>query len=372
MNNLEKSKSSTRLTKRKKNEKKTKSKNLTKGAVLLDKFFLEKGARGDSSEEIRANTAQKPERLKGEDLKRPILEKMSLTSCKIETCNASHYLKQGMREEEERKFLDKNWCSKMAFEMYKKAAEEGDAEASFLVARCYARGKGVRKKREMALRYYAEAAEKGHPRANFFLALHFFFSNSNRDECKAISLFKKAACLGHPPALYMLHLLYEEGTEVKKDEKRAFEWLKRAADKGHKKAAEKMGRIYREGVGVEKDLEKAAFYFFKFAGKRGRLLAEVVDSRMVKWRPEYHRYWLKEEERAKRRLDSKIITILLISRSRNLSKAPSVNFLVKGVAMKVIEFLSHFSQPPKKKKYSLVDSDSEELLSVDSSDTLED
>ena len=54
----------------------------------------------------------------------------------------------------------------LALEYYKKAAEQGSAEAQNYLAHCYLEGKGVKRNEGLALEYFKKAAEQGFAGAN--------------------------------------------------------------------------------------------------------------------------------------------------------------------------------------------------------------
>ena len=88
-----------------------------------------------------------------------------------------------------------------AVEMFRKAAEKGNAFAQCALGECYAQGEGV-----------------------------------EQDFTQAAIWFRKAAEQGHPQGQLMLAMCYRQGTGVKKDEKLAAYWCRQAADQGYEKA----------------------------------------------------------------------------------------------------------------------------------------
>jgi TPR repeat protein len=49
-----------------------------------------------------------------------------------------------------------------AAKWYRKAAEQGEADAQFALGRCYEEGKGVLADYEEAMKWYRKAADQGH------------------------------------------------------------------------------------------------------------------------------------------------------------------------------------------------------------------
>jgi TPR repeat protein len=116
---------------------------------------------------------------------------------------------------------------------YRKAAEQGLAEAQYLLALCYANGDGVAK-----------------------------------DEVKATSWCRKAAEQGLAKAQTQLGDLFFEGNGVKKDEETAALWYLMAAEQGYAPALDRVGLCYATQEGVytigdvvkEYDVEAYAYW----------------------------------------------------------------------------------------------------------------
>lgn len=62
----------------------------------------------------------------------------------------------------------------MAVSWYRKAAEQGHAEAQYSLGHCYYTGRGVGHDKKRAVKWYQKAAEQGHEDAQFALGRHFF------------------------------------------------------------------------------------------------------------------------------------------------------------------------------------------------------
>ena len=110
--------------------------------------------------------------------------------------------------------FDANW--------YRKAAEQGGADAQYQLAEMYHRGHGVPQDSKQAARWYRKAAEK----------------NS-------------------APAMLNLGQLYVKGDGVPKSDRRALEWIKKSALAGNKQAMELLSRCYENGwLGLPQDPEQ--------------------------------------------------------------------------------------------------------------------
>src|ERR1041384_248191 len=77
--------------------------------------------------------------------------------------------------------------------------------------------------------------------------------------------YEKASESGYVSALNNLAVLYEKADGVDRDDKRAIELFKRGADQGHPLAMYNLAMHYRNGYGVRRSLSQAAEYFSKAA-----------------------------------------------------------------------------------------------------------
>lgn len=77
---------------------------------------------------------------------------------------------------------------------YQKKAAQGDVEAQYKLAKCYAAGKGITQDFTLAVKYFSMAAEKGHIQAQADLAECYLHGKGvQKDEEKAISMYGKLA-----------------------------------------------------------------------------------------------------------------------------------------------------------------------------------
>ena len=105
-----------------------------------------------------------------------------------------------------------------------------DADAQFLLGKCYSEGQGVATNLEEAVNWYRKAAEQGNAKAQYSLG-----------DC------------------------YEYGYGVTKNETEAANWYRKAAEQGNAKAQYNLGVCYRNGIGIERDLKDAAKWFCRAA-----------------------------------------------------------------------------------------------------------
>jgi TPR repeat protein len=144
----------------------------------------------------------------------------------------------------------------------RKAAKENHESAMVLLANILIEEEDMVSKRE-ALKMYRKAAKMDHPDALFNLGtLHFNGIEDvlESDEESSLPYFEKAASLGDEASLYWVGHCYlsGEGGVAERDTRRAMTCLQSAADKGHVGAHYHLAVIYRNGMDVV-PLDKEAF-----------------------------------------------------------------------------------------------------------------
>ena len=104
----------------------------------------------------------------------------------------------------------------------------------------------------------------------------------------------------------------------------------------------KIATIYKNDP-FHEDQEKAAYYFFLSALKGNatskKNFQHLVKEKKVEWKKEYLLFWPSNNN-----LKTSISVLLLISKYRKDSAVPQVTFVVKGIILKIIRYLCHFSQ----------------------------
>ena len=120
-----------------------------------------------------------------------------------------------------------------AAEMFRRGAEQGNAECQYHLGNCYLNGWGLAK---------------------------------SLDE--AVKCYKKAAELGHIDAQNKLADFYTQGTGVQKSYPEAIKWYKKAANQNSAQAQYRLAWIYFYGNGGAKDLESAIYWARKAAAQK--------------------------------------------------------------------------------------------------------
>lgn len=210
---------------------------------------------------------------------------------------------------------------------YRPAAEQGDAEAQFQLAKLYnsySTWEDRNERKTEALRWFRKAAEQGHVEAQYWTGLYYRSGLQvvAKDQAEADSWFFKAASQGHTGAMmwlgryhgaaelgdagaqyklgnqsrdenpaeamkwyaaafnngetltsgkaaYEIAKMYEAGKGVPTDEKAALTWLMKSAEKGDSEAPYDIARRYAKGIGVPKDTAVATEWYVE-AESRGQ------------------------------------------------------------------------------------------------------
>jgi tetratricopeptide (TPR) repeat protein len=85
-----------------------------------------------------------------------------------------------------------------------------------------------------AVELYRKAADMGNAMAVCNLGVRYFTGQGiPKDINKAVELWRKSADMGYATAMNNLGVCYRDGTGVPKDETKAIEWFKKAAAQGH-------------------------------------------------------------------------------------------------------------------------------------------
>ncbi len=132
-----------------------------------------------------------------------------------------------------------------AFELYKKAADQGLAEAQCKLGVCYYYGKGIKKSSSEAIKWYQKAIEQGNAEALYYLGRCYYDGKGVfKNYSQTVEYMKKAATLGYAKAQYELSMCYYYGNGVEKDYAESLKWIIQAAENGYIKAQRKLALCY--------------------------------------------------------------------------------------------------------------------------------
>jgi TPR repeat protein len=115
-----------------------------------------------------------------------------------------------------------------------------------------------------AVNEWRSSADQGHADAQYILGLMYGEGKGVlKDHKQAVHWYRKAADQGDAQAQYNLGVMYGEGSGVLKDDKQAVQWYRKAADQGYAKAQNNLGVMYANGRGVLKNLTQAKYWIQK-------------------------------------------------------------------------------------------------------------
>ena len=102
---------------------------------------------------------------------------------------------------------------KLDFDKCLEAAEQGDAEAQYMVGKCYLTGEGTEKNKIIAFRWFKKSAEQGHAKAQYETGRCYLEGKGT--EVESLEWYKKAAEQGYAEAQYKVGNAYvrENGQE---------------------------------------------------------------------------------------------------------------------------------------------------------------
>lgn len=141
-----------------------------------------------------------------------------------------------------------------------------DSYSQYYIGMLYSEGKGVRRDDSEAVKWFRKAAEQGHADAQHYLGVSYHYGiGATRDYSEAVKWYHKAAEQGHAAAQYSLGYMYERGYGVPKDYSEAARWHHKAAEQGYATAQYKLGSMYENGHGVPKDYSEAVKWYRKVA-----------------------------------------------------------------------------------------------------------
>ena len=120
-----------------------------------------------------------------------------------------------------------------AADRFRKAAEQGNADAEFYLGLCYSSGQGVSQDFYQAVDWYRKAAEQGNADAQNALGNCYYLGQGvAQDYNQAVEWYRKAAEQGNTNAQYNLAACYYQGYGVTKDTGAAKSWFVEAAKLG--------------------------------------------------------------------------------------------------------------------------------------------
>lgn len=160
---------------------------------------------------------------------------------------------------------------KKAFDFNLKRANEGDAEAQYMIYQAYENGEGVQEDSQIATEWLRKAADNGHTIAQALMGFNEIIKGNT---AAGIEYWEKASAGGHLKATHDLAELYLDGDNgVPVNKTRAIELFRKAADAGYAESQCSMGVCYATGNGVEQN-DYEAVRWFTMAAEKGDQYAQ--------------------------------------------------------------------------------------------------
>ncbi len=155
-----------------------------------------------------------------------------------------------------------------AFAYFRDAAEKGHPEAINNIGSFFREGRVVEKDLEMATKWFEKSASYDNPYGQFNLALALQRGEGvEQDDVRAAALLSKAAAGGCVEAVDAYGVALWKGRGVPKNQKAAFQYFLQAAEAGYPPAMENISTCYQYGMGVEADERKSLEWKFRARGK---------------------------------------------------------------------------------------------------------
>ena len=156
---------------------------------------------------------------------------------------------------------------KIAFELYTKLADNGNADAQTSLAFMYQNEQGCKSDENKILELYTKASEAKQPYALFNLAILYAngIGKIEHNQFKAHDLYLEAATLEVVPAMYEIALMLELGLGCTQNFSEAAFWYEEGAKRGSAESFNNLGALYKEGHGVPQDNDRCFLCFSRAA-----------------------------------------------------------------------------------------------------------
>jgi uncharacterized protein len=132
----------------------------------------------------------------------------------------------------------------LAVDLYRKAAQQGDPLAGWLVGRHYFLGLGVPRDLDAAQKWLKISADQNNAYGAYYLGRLM----ADRDYTKAPKLYKIAADQGLPQAQYFYAKALKDGRGIPQDRFTAYVWYTIASDAGYTAAGADLNELNRSGL----------------------------------------------------------------------------------------------------------------------------
>lgn len=172
----------------------------------------------------------------------------------------------GRRLDEDKKYAE-------ALDWYRKAAEQGLADAQYLYACMLAEGAAAPPQPTHAAKWFRDAADQNHPEAQFNLAMLYAEGKGLPESAsEAAKWLRKSAEGGYATAQFLLAARLLRGSvptgATAAEIIESIKWLGAAAQQGHRDAQFYLGDAYWRGRGVKAD-KVQAYKWLNLSGAAG-------------------------------------------------------------------------------------------------------
>ena len=144
-----------------------------------------------------------------------------------------------------------------AAKYFRKAAEDGHADAQYGLGTFYLIGNGVAQNTEEAWRWFSKAAGQGHAEAKEELDWIKKLKEHTKEGIQQVEDPEEQDEVEDPEEQDALGMAYLNGEGVEQDDEEAVKWFRKAAEQGYPIAEFHLGMRYYDGRGVEKNLTDA-------------------------------------------------------------------------------------------------------------------
>jgi TPR repeat protein len=145
---------------------------------------------------------------------------------------------------------------------YRKAADQGETSAESALAKMYFNGQGVPKDHAAAMSWVRKAADQGDVSGQVELGANAFASG---DYVTAMRLLRPLADRGFVRPQFYLGLMYANGRGVPRNDAAAVSWYRKAAEQRYGSAQINLGFMYENARGVPQDYTAAMNWYRKAA-----------------------------------------------------------------------------------------------------------
>ncbi len=143
------------------------------------------------------------------------------------------------------------------------AEEQGDPNVQYAVGLAHEHSPGLPANYAEAVRWFRRAAEQGHADAQFQLGLMYMRGQGAQliGHAAAVDWMRKSAEQGNANGQNGLGFMYQHGLGMVIDHAEAVKWYRKAVRKGLASAQYNLGTMYQHGQGLPADHVKALAYY---------------------------------------------------------------------------------------------------------------